>query len=299
MAKGARIFERHVGIATTHFKMNAYSSTPQQVDCWISAYRSAKKICGEKTERVPSREENESLDSLRRGVFAKQAIASGQQIDRDLVYFAMPYQEGQLDAGSWKNGIKATTDFAVDEPVMLAGVQCPPEPELQVIKSAVHDVKALLNEARIKLNSEFAVEYSHHYGISKFRQYGVVIINCINREYCKKLLVILPKQKHPLHHHKLKEETFQVLSGELCVSIDGVIRVLRPGETCLVLPGVWHSFWSNTGAVFEEISTTHYSNDSVYKDKAIQSLQAHQRKTIVDHWGRYQLFSKTGKTEDI
>ena len=45
----------------------------------------------------------------------------------------------------------------------------------------------------------------------------------------------------------------------------------------------------------EEVSTTHYNNDSVYKDKAIQKLERHERKTIVDHWGRYQLFVKTGQ----
>ena len=46
----------------------------------------------------------------------------------------------------------------------------------------------------------------------------------------------LPKQKHPSHHHKLKEETFQILSGTLNVRIDGKKKILRPGDTCLVLP---------------------------------------------------------------
>ena len=31
----------------------------------------------------------------------------------------------------------------------------------------------------------------------------------------------LPKQKHPKHHLKLKEETFQILSDTLNVRIDG------------------------------------------------------------------------------
>ena len=171
-----------------------------------------------------------------------------------MVYFAMPYQTGQLDSGKWKNGIVAEASVDVDGPVLAADVAIEPEPDFQVIKAAVHDVKALLNEARIVLNSEFEVEYSHHYGLKNFREYGVVIINCINREYCKKLLVQLPGQKHPPHHHKLKEETFQVLYGDMHISIDGHIRTLKPGESCLVLPGVWHSFWTDTGAVVEEVS---------------------------------------------
>ena len=55
------------------------------------------------------------------------------------------------------------------------------------------------------------------------------------------------------------------------------------------MPGVWHSFWTGTGCVFEEVSTTHYNNDSTYKDAKINKLQRHERKTVVDHWGRFQL----------
>ena len=58
-----------------------------------------------------------------------------------------------------------------------------------------------------------------------------IIINCINRTYCKKLIILLPGQKHPSHFHPRKEETFQVLSGLLDVYIDG-----RLTRTC-VIPG--------------------------------------------------------------
>ena len=294
VAKGARMFERHVGIQTQEIKLNSYSSTPTQLDTWIAAYKYARTLSGS-TERTCDQEEVASLDSLRRGVFAKEQIKAGQPIDRNSVYFAMPFQDGQLDSGHWKEGIIAQADVEVDQPLLLLGIEQPKEPDYNVIKGAVHDVKALLNEARITLNSEFAVEYSHHYGFRKFREYGVVMINCINREYCKKILVQLPGQKHPPHYHKLKEETFQVVYGELHVSADGRVRTLNAGDTFLVLPGVWHSFWTDTGAVFEEISTTHYSNDSVYKDKAIQSLKTSERKTVVDHWGRFQIPAKVGQ----
>jgi N-acetylneuraminate synthase len=294
MAKGAQMFERHVGISTQDVKLNAYSSTPEQIDKWLAAFHYARRLCGS-AERRLNDDEVTSIDSLRRGVFARKPMEVGAVIERENVYFAMPYQDGQIDSGNWRDG--AIVQKRVDEnaPLLVADVKFPPEPDIKVIKSAVHDVKALLNEARIALNSEFEVEYSHHYGIPKFREYGAVIINCINRDYCKKLLIQLPGQKHPVHHHKLKEETFQVLYGELHISLDGHIRTLKAGDTCLVLPGVWHSFWTDVGAVIEEVSTTHYNNDSVYKDKAIQSLQRHERKTVVDHWGRYQLFVKAGQ----
>ena len=65
--------------------------------------------------------------------------------------------------------------------------------------------------------------------------------------------------------------------------------MLQPGDTLTVLPGVWHRFWTETGCVFEEISTTAHPNDCVYRDPAINRLTSQQRKTMVDHWGRFQL----------
>lgn len=288
VAKGARMFERHVGIATKDIKLNAYSATPEQADRWISAWNQAVELCGS-TERQISSIEQESLDALRRGIYARKPIKKGQPITREQVYFAMPFLEGQLDSGNWKDGIVAGADVKKDAPVLLSHAIVPHDPDYQILKEAVHQVKAQLNEARIELHSEFEVEYSHHYGISRFREYGAVIINCINREYCKKILVQLPGQQHPMHFHPLKEETFQVLHGDLTVSVDGHTRALALGEVCLVMPGVWHSFWTNGGCVFEEVSTTHFNSDSVYKDTKINKLQRHERKTVVDHWGRFQL----------
>ena len=106
----------------------------------------------------------------------------------------------------------------------------PDDPDVNVIKSAIHEVKALLAYARVPLTHEFTTEYSHHYGVANFREVGAVLINVINRAYAKKVLVQLPGQMHPLHFHKLKEETFLVLWGELISELDGRERVLRAGR---------------------------------------------------------------------
>jgi sialic acid synthase SpsE/quercetin dioxygenase-like cupin family protein len=289
LAKGARMFERHVGVATDDIQLNAYSSTPEQVDGWLAAHAKARALCGNGPSRKIVPQEREAIDTLRRGVFARGKIREGQPILREQVYFAMPYEDGQLESGAWQDGIIAESAFSTDEAIPLASVGIPSNPSNLVIKQALHEVKAMLNTARIPLNSEFEVEYSHHYGVENFRETGAVIINCINRDYCKKLIVQLPGQKHPLHFHKRKEETFQILHGTLDVNIDGHDRTLNEGETCLVQAGVWHSFSSGPGCIFEEVSTTHYNNDSFYRDKAINRMERSARKTIVDHWGRYEL----------
>lgn len=286
-AKGARMFERHVGIATETIKLNAYSSTPEQLEAWLAARRKAATLCGD-DERTPVSEvEREAIEGLKRGVFVAKPIRKGTEIKREHVFWAMPFETGQLSSGDWKEGIVSGADLKPNQPIMTDTVTLPPVPDVWLIKSALHDVKALLTEARVPLNSDFEVEYSHHYGMARFREVGAVLINCINRSYCKKIVVQLPGQRHPAHFHKRKEETFQILHGELKVVIDGHERVLRPGETCLIQPGVWHSFSTETACIFEEVSTTDYPNDSFYKDKRINSMQRSERKSVVDHWGRF------------
>lgn len=289
VAKGARMFERHVGVVTDKIKLNTYSSTPAQVDVWLAAYAKAKAICGAAERPPATKVEADSILSLRRGVFAKAPVDAGTVLTRDMVYFAMPCAEDQLDSGRWREGIVAEKALAADASVALAGIRLPSDPAAKVLKRAIHDVKAMLAEALVALDTGFQVEFSHHFGMERFREIGTTLITCVNREYCKKLLVQLPGQRHPLHYHKRKEETFQVLAGELISEVDGRVRRLGPGETALVLPGVWHRFWSEKGAVVEELSTTHFNDDSVYQDPAIQGLTRAQRKTVVDHWGRYQI----------
>ena len=168
-------------------------------------------------------------------------------------------------------------------------MQIPHDPNSQVLYSAIHSLKAMLNEARIALNTDFKVEFSHHAGIEKFPEVGATFIDCVNREYCKKLVIQMPGQYHPLHYHKKKEETFQVLYGIMEIEVDGRCRTLFPGDTQLVPQGVWHEFSTKTGVIFEEISTTHFNDDSFYEDKAINRVERSARKTIVKHWGRYQI----------
>jgi N-acetylneuraminate synthase len=46
--------------------------------------------------------------------------------------------------------------------------------------------------------------------------------------------------------------------------------------------GVKHKFHTDTGVVFEEISSTHIRDDSFYSDPAIEANR--DRKTYLAHW---------------
>jgi sialic acid synthase SpsE len=94
-AKGARLFERHVGLNTEKYKLNNYSSTPDQLERWLAAYKATRAMLGA-GERVPtSPEEAKSLQELKRGVFVKSQVKRGELLAQDKIFFAMPVSPGQ------------------------------------------------------------------------------------------------------------------------------------------------------------------------------------------------------------
>lgn len=269
VAKGAGIFERHVGLPTETITLNAYSSTPEEIGTWLSKAKTAFEMCGVSDKRYESSEkEKADLAALQRGVFAKYAVKAGEVLTRENVYYAFPCEEGQLLAGDMSKyaHITVKNDVAADGVVGLADVST--ENNRNKVSGIVQDVMKILKKGNILVPADSSCEISHHYGFDKFREIGVTIIDCVNREYCKKLLVILPGQDHPVHSHQKKEETFTVLYGEMDVVCDGAKKHVHKGETITVERGVKHKFSSDIGCVFEEISTTHYKNDSFYDEEA-------------------------------
>lgn len=282
-AKGARLFERHVGKASDKYSLNAYSSNPAQLRTWIKGYKRAVEACGPPQRPPAFIEEIASLNSLKRGVFAACDLKQGEVLDRDSVFFAMPLQERQLQADHFSIGQKVDQDYEKNAPLSVKLFD-PSNSDHQTIIEILTQVRGLLNSAHIVIGEDSRVELSHHYGLERFREFGCLIIDCINREYCKKLIVVLPRQKHPYHYHKRKEETFQLLYGDLEVEIDGERISPKVGQTILVEKEKWHKFSTLHGAIFEEVSTTHYNDDSFYEDERIALISRERRKTQLSDW---------------
>jgi len=280
VAKGASILERHVGLPTETIKLNAYSMNPEQADKWIEAGVLARTMCRYENDKKISESERESLLSLKRGIFAKKNITKGDVVKREDVFFAMPCTTGQMTSGEFFEDMTASRDYKVNEGIF----EEKPVKDVSLVRSVVHEAKGMINEAGIELGDVFDVELSHHFGMKNFRDYGAVIISIVNREYCKKIIVVLPGQKHPIHAHKIKEETFQLLYGDLDIVLESESKTLEPGDIQTVLRGADHSFSSKGGAIFEEISTTHIRNDSYYIDERIRKLDPMERKTILTQW---------------
>ncbi|MEK7541721.1 MAG: N-acetylneuraminate synthase family protein [Patescibacteria group bacterium] len=287
-AKGARIFEKHVGFPTDAISLNTYSATPEQAETWVKAYTEARESCGHAGERAIEEKETADLRSLMRGVWAREEIPKGSVIRREQVFFAMPLQAGQLVSGRWTEGMTADRDYRPNE--SLPAALRPDRPSKKdIVYHSIHAVKGMLNMARIPMNHDFAVELSHHYGIDQFHATGCTIVECFNREYAKKLIVQLPGQWNPEHFHKRKDETFHVLDGTLEVQVNGRRKQLEAGDTFWVPRGVVHGFGTTTGAIFEEVSTTNHADDSFYADRRIALLPREERKTRLLNWGQYQM----------
>ena len=143
VSKGAEIFEKHVGVETNEYKLNAYSANPEQVYNWLKAAEEAFEYCGKKNERyVFSKKELDDLRDLRRGIFAKDDLKKNQPL-----FF------------------NDTNRTELREKVLLIA----------------KEVSEFIIESHVPVPDKVDFEISHHYGIDKFYETGTTIINFINR----------------------------------------------------------------------------------------------------------------------
>jgi quercetin dioxygenase-like cupin family protein len=283
IAKGAVVFEKHVGLPTDKYALNDYSASPRQVENWLIAAQSALLLSGTGDRRLLTNPtESQSLRSLRRGIFAKRPIKAGVTIQQEDVYFAFPPEDHQFTANDWSKYVQCTAikDIPVDG--ALSPVNAILLDQRETILNIAAGVKKMLNDGGITFPGSTDLEISHHYGFDKFWEIGLTMLTVVNRAYCKKLLILFPGQRHPEQYHKQKEETFHVLYGDVQLVLDGESKECKPGDVITVNPGVRHAFRSVGGAVIEEISSTHIRNDSFYTDSAINDNQ--NRKTLLSYW---------------
>jgi sialic acid synthase SpsE/quercetin dioxygenase-like cupin family protein len=282
IAKGATVFEKHVGLPSEKYALNAYSANPAQVRQWLAAAQRAQVLCGSETWPEATAAEAASLESLRRGVFLTRNLAAGETIDDSAVCFAFPPISGQIAANQWSKYCRHVARQPLVAGTPLLAEQVDILHEREHILSAVTTVRQLLNAGNIVVPGKSDLEISHHYGMERFAEFGLVMITVVNREYCKKLITMLPGQTHPEQYHQKKEETFVILHGSMTLWLDGEQSEASRGDVITVHRGVKHKFYSQNGVVFEEISSTHYTDDSIYTDPAVTANP--RRKTRLTYW---------------
>jgi len=284
-AKGARIFEKHIGINSKKYKLNDYSITPELFEKWYCNLSSGIEILG-KNKKIVNNKEKITLSNLQRGVYAQTNIDKYNTIKKKNVYFAIPLQKGQLSAIEFKNKLISLKNFIKDKPLIKKYIKQDEHTKSEeLIFSYLHELKGMLNQQSINIGSTFDLEISHHKGIKNFKKVGAFLFNIINKEYAKKLIVMLPNQEHPSHHHKKKVESFLIVFGKLYIKNNTKRFNLNPGDTYHVNKNTWHQFKAgNQGCIFEEISTRSIKSDSYYRSKKLKALERTDRKTFINNW---------------
>jgi sialic acid synthase SpsE/mannose-6-phosphate isomerase-like protein (cupin superfamily) len=287
IGSGASIFEKHVGISTDSYKLNKYSANPEQVKRWLDSALLAYEMCGQESERMKFKQsELDNLNSLKRGVYARRTIRENERIVLPDVFYAIPVQDGQVTANEMSKYMEfyAKVDIPANSPILSKNTQ---KRNIRGrIGDIVESVKEILQKSNVPVPPKVELEISHHYGIENFGQYGLTMITIINRGYCKKMIIMLPGQHHPEQYHLKKEETFYIIWGDVWINLNGVESLNKTGDIVTIEVGVKHSFHTDQGVVFEEISTTHMVQDSVYTDPAITNNP--YRKTLLTYWMDYR-----------
>jgi N-acetylneuraminate synthase len=126
-AKGARTFERHIDIDDDRIKVSPYCSLPNQIDEWFKAFKRAKLLCGTSgnQRRLLFPRELEYLDTLLRGVYAKNDLPEGHILTDEDVYLAIPLQKGQISCRELMRGEVLLRALRADEAIMIDDIDSP------------------------------------------------------------------------------------------------------------------------------------------------------------------------------
>lgn len=235
-AKGARIFEKHIGVETDSYRNNEYSCNIEQIEKWLESLIDAINFCAFKADKSDS-SELETLNSLRRGVYASEELMVGQKILESNIFFAMPTTDGQLLANDWSKLVswEVLQKISKGQPILKHNLKRTSKDEK--VEEIALRAKDMCSRAGVVLPNMANFEVSHHYGLENFEKFGLVMVTVVNRDYCKKILVILPGQTNPEHLHKLKEESFYCLYGEVRLEIESKLLSLKPGDLALIPVG--------------------------------------------------------------
>jgi len=282
LAAGATILERHFGKQSASNSVNAYSSERDTLKNWIDVLANSMNYLIDLDTYRSIKRQKETLRKLQRGVRAAEEIPESSELTINNLTFSIPIIDNQLSANEISIRSRFVANSLISKGSEISLNNTNHESFLNVVEEIVQETRELLNGANVALSRDQQLEISHHYGIENFKKIGMAIITQVNREYCKKILVIFPGQTNPEHFHKKKEETFIVLKGELSVVLEGSAHQVGSGQVLVIPRGSKHILSSVEGCVVEEISTQHFANDSYYSDTQINANQS--RKTLSSFW---------------
>ena len=186
--------------------------------------------------------ENSALRPLKEGVYVKEEAQKQKAFESKDVFFAIPNLDNQLLANDLSkfSSIKFLKNIEINEPILYEDIEI--DNKRDYIEKLRDKVKHDFMSNKIVIPHGKDLEISHHYGIENFEKYGTCMCTLVNNDYCKKIIYQLPNQTNPEHYHKVKEETFILIKGDLVVNVDNNISNLTKGDMLTIYPYQKHSF---------------------------------------------------------
>ena len=114
-----------------------------------------------------------------------------------------------------------------------------------------------------------------HFGLNDFARIGETefnINNNIEQGYCGKFMFLFSGQTCPMHHHRVKHETFFIVKGRIEMELAGKILALGLGDTCVVDQNVRHRFTALEDSLVLESSKPDLVEDSIFDDPRINEI---------------------------
>ena len=105
-----------------------------------------------------------------------------------------------------------------------------------------------------------------------------------NQDYCGKVLVLNQQHRCSIHYHKIKKETFFIISGRVLLEAGDNKIVLTQGMSLTIVPYMRHRF-TGLDEVSEiiEFSSQHFEHDS-YRDVESGKVPDEEWKEIQDEY---------------
>ncbi len=124
-AKGARTYERHIDIQYGDNQPFKYCSMPEDIDKWMKAYKCAKEICGRESNMFFNQNgyEEEYIQSVARGVYAKRDLEKGTILTENDIYYAVPLINNQISSKEMQVDLILTNSCGKDGMILKSDVK--------------------------------------------------------------------------------------------------------------------------------------------------------------------------------
>jgi len=138
---------------------------------------------------------------------------------------------------------------------------------------AVNKCKKKVDSWGLTLPDVYACPF--HFGLNDFYRIGEIefdINNNIKEGYCGKLIFIFKDQTCPVHHHKIKHETFYLIKGKVKMEIEDGPIIMEQGDIFVMDQNVKHKFTGLEDSLILESSKPDIVEDSIFDDESINRV---------------------------